>query len=163
MDQLTSTDLQHFVASPVFRTTVTIEVLSDCKLDNSTFGDIASMVFAGDVFAKESTYSSELLSPANLDEACEGYENIDRSALLGEECKTDQPHLKFEYDEDYSGESHNGVGKTVFIPMAVYQDKFDGNSCAAFEWWTGVDPAHIIRFAGDEVYTVDGEEWDGEA
>ena len=72
-----------------FRTTITIEVLSSFKLASSSLDDINSLKLDGEVYVREVSYSSSLLSPADLDDACEKYENLDRDSLM-EEFTTNQ-------------------------------------------------------------------------
>lgn len=74
----------------VFRTTITIEVLSKFKLGSSSLDDINSLKLDGEVYVREVSYSATLLSPADLDDACEKYENLDRDSLM-EEFTTNQP------------------------------------------------------------------------
>ena len=79
------------VSEPTFfRTTITIEVLSSFKLASSSLDDINSLKLDGEVYVREVSYSASLLSPADLDDACEKYENLDRDSLM-EEFTTNQP------------------------------------------------------------------------
>lgn len=69
-------------AAMFFRTTIVVEVLSNFKLENATFSDIADMKYSGDVYTREVSYSLETLIQSDLDEACKKYENLTPDDLI---------------------------------------------------------------------------------
>ncbi len=163
----------------LYRTKITLEVFSQKPQEGLTLAEIAARieddntfitgtwliralkatspevrVVISDVLIAESVH----LTPMQMSGALR-YADIDRDRLMGDEALEDQPHISIEYDESYSGGNYNKVGDRVYIPKAVF-DRFEQDEKKTFEWWTGLNPVHIIHCCPDDLYMVDGQEWE---
>ena len=70
------------------------------------------------------------------------------------------PHVRVEYDPEFTGGEYDGVGHFAYLPLA--QVEASGVE-AAFTAATGLDPVHMVHHTLDELYDASGERLDGDA
>jgi hypothetical protein len=130
----------------------TVEILGDEDLAHVNLYDYLND-YLEDYSVSCSGEDMETLTPMQMAEALER-QGSDRDFLLGEECRYKQPHLKVEFDLNYSGGDYSKVGKFVHIPWGFVEQY--PTEAQAFTAWTGYDDVHIITHYQDEEYTHDG-------
>lgn len=65
-----------------------------------------------------------------------------------------EPHVRFEYDPEFTGGEYEGTGRFALVPYARVQE---AGAEAAFTEATGLDAMHIVHFTVDELYDAEGE------
>ena len=141
------------------QTLVVFTVFSKKDIGDLTLSELQSKI-DGDVFLSSPIMCDEkLVTPMELSDALIKVDVEGRNHILGSEAEEEQPHVQFEYDLSYRGGDYDQVGQFAHVPEAIVDEKFGGDMNAAFRWWTGFDPVHIINWSPDDRYTFDGEPW----
>lgn len=73
---------------------------------------------------------------------------------------TAAPHVRVEYDTEFTGGEYDGVGAFAYLPLARVATV---GVEAAFAEATRLDPVHMVHHTLDELYDASGERLDGDA
>lgn len=65
-----------------------------------------------------------------------------------------EPHVRFEYDPEFTGGEYEGTGRFALVRYARVQES---GPEAAFTEATGLDAVHVVHYTLDELYDASGE------
>ena len=85
---------------------------------------------------------------------------IEGKNILDNKDFSHEPHIRVEFDLNHWGGDYSHTGDFVFIPQSVY---IRYGIDTAFQAITHYNPQHIIQYDEDELYTYDGNFYEGES
>ena len=72
------------------------------------------------------------------------------------------PCHRIEYDPQYFGGNYDSEGNDYYLPVPIVLQRYKGDIEAAFEGESEYKKENIVNYSPDELYTLNGDEWDGE-
>lgn len=139
------------------RTRIVVDVLSVGPYYPENLGQVHYDIVEGDVSGEWSVNRSDTLTPEAMEKALRK-QGSDADFLLDEHYANHEPRMRVEYDPAFFGGDYHGTGQFALVPVGLVDEH--GGVEKAFEHYTGLPAVHIIHYTRDELYDLDGKEFE---